>query len=382
MRGNLLRQKPVARDDEFLDHFGGADAARHRAVVENNIALRHHARLARLVRISDRPVDVAIDVGQRDRSGLIQHTHRSIGKKAADGMDVGQTEARPSGDNFLVIGVAEIAGTVSIDRLISFRHAAEGIERVDLDPRQQPLRQCAHEKRGAATIGAQLYDMSEGQVRQVEFDQQKQVHQPLGRVGDAPLGKTERMLPVRIRDYAVFETANLHPPPPKMAVPNAAPAAKTIGGFRGDMRVCLHSVFLVISSTYQSFGSQSKAGRGSASGGANGLKFSGMSVSTCSRLGIRDVSQPPPRPWISATLASSRLCRILTAVCALARAAVCATTTLVNGTVPALYWLKIMRSASCAEVTAISCAAACSARMRSAASWSSTCCSPVSTAWR
>src|ERR1700693_1132125 len=109
MRVDLLGEKAVTRDHEFLDGFGRPDAARGGAVVEHDIAVRYHARLARLVGIPDRLVYVAIDVRKRERSSLVQYTPGRIGKKAADGMDVRQLEPRPGREDFLIIDIAEIA---------------------------------------------------------------------------------------------------------------------------------------------------------------------------------------------------------------------------------------------------------------------------------
>src|SRR5581483_9832439 len=60
-----------------------------------------------------------------------------------------------------------------------------------------------------------------------------------------------------------------------------------------------------------------------------GLKLSGLSRSICSRPGSCEASQPPPSASISATLATSRLCRRLTRVTASPSAVVWATMTAV-----------------------------------------------------
>ncbi len=74
----------------------------------------------------------------------------------------------------------------------------------------------------------------------------------------------------------------------------------------------------------------------SASAGGSGLKFSGLSLSICSRSGTCAASQPPPSAWISATLATSRLWRMVSAASALLSAAVWATMTAGIGDRPGL----------------------------------------------
>src|SRR5215472_2486740 len=97
---------------------------------------------------------------------------------------------------------------------------------------------------------------------------------------------------------------------------------------------------------------------------------------------IEAASQPPPRAWISATLATRRLWRMVSRLCASPRAIAWAVTTEVYATVPARYWLSVSCTERSADLTVCSWTSTCCSRMRSAASSSSTCWNAVSTVCR
>ena len=90
---------------------------------------------------------------RRRRQGL-----ERVLEEAFDRYDVRQSKLVDPSVQVIERRVAEVTGTVSVDRFVRRRHAGERVERVDLGLGSDLAHDERHEKRIAAFVGSELDD--------------------------------------------------------------------------------------------------------------------------------------------------------------------------------------------------------------------------------